>query len=76
MAELNKNKNQNNQLQVIFDWKHSSIFKQATFISARQNYCTKSMGKFPKKVAHASFLQCSVYIVLGHDDDSGKINLE
>ena len=37
---------------------------------------TKSMGKFPKKVAHASFLQCSAYIVLGQDDGFRKINLK
>ena len=45
------------------------------FISASQNLCTKSIGTFSKKVAHASFLQCLVYIVLGQDDDLGKINL-
>ena len=28
------------------------------------------------KVVHASFLQCSTYIVLGQDDDLGKINLK
>ena len=46
------------------------------FISAPQNYCTKSIGKFPKKVAHASFLQCSAYIVLGQDDWLRRINLK
>ena len=29
------------------------------FASAPQNYCTKSIGKLPKKVAHANFFQCS-----------------
>ena len=66
MAELNQNKKSNNQSKLIFDWKHSSIL----------NCYTKSIGKFPKKVAHASFLQCSTYIVLGQDDDLGKINLK
>ena len=46
------------------------------FISAPQNCCTKKIGKFPKKVTHASFLQCSVYIVLGEDDCLRKINLK
>ena len=46
------------------------------FKSAPQNYCTKSTVKFPKKAAHASLLQCSAYIVLGQDDDLGKINLK
>ena len=46
------------------------------FISAPQIYCTKSAGNFSNKVAHASFLQCSAYIVLGQVDDFGKINLK
>ena len=46
------------------------------FTSAPQNYCTKSIGKFPKGVAHASFLQCSAYIVLGQDDWLRRINLK
>ena len=46
------------------------------FISAPQIYCTKSVGNFSKKVAHASFLQCSTYIVLGQVDDLGKINIK
>ena len=32
------------------------------------------MGKSPKKVAHAIFLQYLAYIVLDQDDDLGKIN--
>ena len=60
MAELN------NWSKLIFHWKHSSIL-----------HCrTKSLRKFPKKVAHASFLQCSAYIVLGQDDWLRKINLK
>ena len=59
-----KIKSQNNRSKLIFDWKHSSIL----------NCYTKSIGKFPKKVAHASFLQCSAYIVLGQDDWLRKIN--
>ena len=43
-------------------------------IIAPQICCTKSIGKFSKKVAHASFLQCSAYIVLGQDDCLRKIN--
>ena len=50
--------------------------RQQLFISALQNYCTKSVRKFPKKVAHASFLKCSACIVLGQDDGLGKINLK
>ena len=46
------------------------------FISAPQIYCTKSVGNFSKKVAHASFLQCSTYIVLGQDGDLRKIKLK
>ena len=46
------------------------------FTSAPQNYCTKSKAKFPKGVSHASFLQCTAYIALGHDDDLGKTNLK
>ena len=46
------------------------------FISAPQNYCTNSVGKFPEKVDHTRFPQCSVYLVLGQDDDLGKINLK
>ena len=42
--------------------------RQQLFISALQNYCTKSIRKFPKKVAHASFLKFSAYIVLDQDD--------
>ena len=49
-------------------------------ISAPQNYCTKIIGKFPTGEggggAHASFLQFSAYIVIGQDDDLGKINLK
>ena len=45
-------------------------------ISAPQNHCTKSIGKFPKGLAHASFPQCSAYIVLEQDDDIEKINLK
>ena len=43
------------------------------FISAPQNHYTKSIGKFPKKVAHASFRQCSAYIVSGQDPNLRKI---
>ena len=59
-------KSQNNRTNFIFDWKHSSIL----------NCCTKSLGKFSNNVAHASFLQCSAYIVLGQDDWLRKINLK
>ena len=31
------------------------------------------MGEFPKKAAHASFRQCSAYIVSGQDYDLRKI---
>ena len=46
------------------------------FISAPENYCPKSVGKFLEKVALASFLQFSAYIVLGQDGDLGKITLK
>ena len=45
-------------------------------INTSENYCAKSVGKFPKKVANASFLQCSAYIVLGQAYNLGKINLK
>ena len=61
-----KIKSQNNQSKLIFDWKYSSIL----------NCYTKSIGKFPKKFVLASFLQCSVYIVLGQDDWLRKIHLK
>ena len=32
------------------------------------------MGKFPRKVAHASFAQWSLHIVLGQDGSLEKIN--
>ena len=32
------------------------------------------MGKFPQKVAHASFPQWSLHIVLGQDGSLEKIN--
>ena len=60
MAELNQNK----KSKLIVDWKHSSML----------NCYTKSIEKFPKKVAHASFLQFSAYMVLGQDDSLRKIN--
>ena len=58
---------------------HSS---KQVFISAPQNWCNKKIGKFPKKVdhatksigkvpknvAHASFLQSLAYIVLDQDE--------
>ena len=59
-------KSQHNRSKLIFDWKHSSIL----------NCCTKSLGKFPMKVAHASFLECSACIVLGQDDWLRNINLK
>ena len=44
------------------------------FISVSHNNCTKSKEKFPKEIAHVSFLESSAYIVLGQDDGLGKIN--
>ena len=49
MAELNQNKNQNNQLQVIFDWKHSSIFKQATFHKCSTELLYQKYGKISQE---------------------------
>ena len=46
------------------------------FISNPQNYGAKSVGKFPKEVVNASFLQCLAYIILGQADDLGTINLK
>ena len=45
-------------------------------MSAPDNPCTKSVGKLPKTVVHASFLQRPAYIVFGQNDDLGKINLK
>ena len=50
-------------------------YSNKLFISAPQNCCTKNAGKFPKKIAHASFAQCSANVVLGQDDFLRKINL-
>ena len=46
------------------------------FISNPQNYGAKSVGKFPKEVVNASFLQCLAYIILGQADDLGTTNLK
>ena len=76
MAELNQNKSQNNRLKLILTGNTVAYSSKQLLISAPQNYCTKSIGKFPEGVAHASFLQCSAYIVLEQDDDIEKINLK
>ena len=65
MAELNQNKKPST----------AAYSSKQLFISASQNYCTKSITKFPKKVAHANFLQYSAYIVLRQGDKLGKNNL-
>ena len=70
MAELNQNKKSK------YPVKCENLFligntvayaSKELFKSVLQNCCTKSTRKFPKKVAHASFLQCSAYIYLGQD---------
>ena len=71
MAELNQNKKSKQPYSI--DIAYSS---KQLFIKVPQNCCTKSIGKFPKKVAHVSFLQCSANIVLDQDDDLGKINVK
>ena len=74
IAELNQNKKPKYQLKL---GNTVAYPNRQLFISAPQNYCTnKSVGKFPKKIAHARFLQCSAYIVLSQDNDLGKINLK
>ena len=65
MAELNQNQNSNT-----IAYSNKQLFIRVL----HRIYYTKSIGKFPERVAHASFLQCSAYIVLGQDDDLGKIN--
>ena len=52
-------KSQNNWFKLIFYWKHVAYSSKQLFISAPLICCTKSIGKFPKNVSHASFLQCS-----------------
>ena len=71
MAELS----QSNQLKLFVIGNTIAYSSKQLFIKVPQNCCTKSIGKFPKNVAHASFLQCSTYIVLGQDDNLGKTNL-
>ena len=74
MEELNqKKKSQNNRLKPILIGNTVAYSSKQLFISAPRNYCTKNIVKFPKKVADASFHQCSAYIVLGQDDDLGRI---
>ena len=63
-----KIKSQDNQLKLIFDSKPIAYSSNELFIKVPQN-CAKCIGKFPKKVVHASFLQCSTYIVIDQDDD-------
>ena len=72
MAELNQNKKPKQPV------KSNTIAYSSKQLSIKvpQNCCTKSIGKVPKKVAHASFLECSTYIILGQDDDLRKINLK
>ena len=48
-------------------------YSNKLFISAPQNCCNKNVGKFPNKIAHASFAQCSANVVLGQDDFLRKI---
>ena len=64
-----KVKSENNQLKLIFGSKPIAYSSKQLFIKVTQNCCTKCIGKFPKKVVHARFLQCSKYIVLDQDDD-------
>ena len=71
MAELNQNKKPKQLVKTYLAYSSKQLF-----ISAPQNYCTKGIGKFHKKVAHAGFLLCSAYIVLGQHDDLGKINFK
>ena len=71
MAELNQNKKSKQPYSI--DIAYSS---KQLFIKVPQNCCTKSIGKFPKKVAHVSFLQCSANIALGQHDWLKKINLK
>ena len=75
MAELNQNDKPKQPIKTYF-WLEVAYSSKQLFISAPENYCTKSIGKFPKAIAHASFLQCSASIDLGQDDDLGKINLK
>ena len=71
-----KIKSQNTSWKVFLIGNTVAYSVKQLFISAPQNYCTKSIGKLPQKIAHASFFQCSAYIVLGQDYDLGRINLK
>ena len=66
MAELNQNK-----VKIVVQ----NLFLIGNTV-AYWTVILKSIGKFPKKVAHASFLQCSAYIALGQDDWLRKINFK
>ena len=58
------------------DWKHSSMFKQGTVRRCSTELLYWRYRKISQWGAHASFLQCSAYIVLGQDDGLIKINLK
>ena len=80
MAELNQNQKAKITDSNLFLIGNTVAYSsKQLFTSAPQNCCTKSIGKFHEGtplLAHASFPQCSAYIVLGQDDDLGKINLK
>ena len=76
MAELNQNKKSKKQVNLFLIGNTVAYSSKQLFIIAPQICCTKSIGNFPKKVAHASFLQCLAYIVLGQDDCLRKISLK
>ena len=72
MAKLNENKKPS-----LFLIENTAAYSsKQLIISAPQNYCTKSIGKFPNKVDHANLLQCSAYIVLGQGNGLEKTNLK
>ena len=55
MAELNQNKKPKNRLKLIFDWKHSSIFKFATVHNCSTELLYEKYRKISQGGDHASF---------------------
>ena len=70
MPELNQNKKSKQPVKcenLFLVGNTVAYSNKQLFLSAPQNYCTKIIKKIPKKVAHASFLQCLAYIILDQD---------
>ena len=76
MVEPNQNNKSKKPVNLLLIGNTVAYSSKQLFISAAQICCTKCIGHFPKKVAHASFLQFLACIVLGQDDCLRKIILK